>query len=152
MTKADMTKYLETLRELKLSCYPRIKHEFYYFGLEDFLLREATWFEPPTKLPRWQGAMKQCFHNARIAAKRYRWKYVEGMANSIIPVHHAWCVDDAGQVQEVTWEKLGDCYVGVVFDKIPKECVFDNWGNYDIYKEPFKKSLTSNCEPTILQL
>ena len=80
--------------------------------------------------------MRACFQNARAAAKRYGWQYVEGMANYIIPVHHAWCVDKQGNVKEVTWENAGNLYFGVVFPYIPKVAVFYE-DNIQIFKEPF---------------
>lgn len=62
------------------------------------------------------GPIKECFTNAWHAAMDNGWLYVEGYANSIIPVAHAWCIDDEGVVVETTWEQAGSEYYGVALD------------------------------------
>ena len=41
--------------------------------------------------------------------------YVEGMALSVIPVEHAWCVDPDDRVVDPTWEGGGSAYFGAEF-------------------------------------
>jgi hypothetical protein len=59
------------------------------------------------------GPIKECFTNAYLAAEGNGWTYVEGYADSIIPVQHAWCLDGDGIVVETTWETPGTEYFGV---------------------------------------
>jgi hypothetical protein len=89
---------------------------YYKGGSADLLLQHGKWYEP-APLPQGirRGQMKQCFYNAAMAAIDHGLRYVEGYALSIIPVHHAWCVDDAGKVVEVTWKNVGLAYFGVEF-------------------------------------
>ena len=63
-----------------------------------------------------RGEMKACYQNAFTAARDNGWSYVEGYATALIPVMHAWCVDEKGVAVEVTWETAGDEYMGVVMD------------------------------------
>lgn len=60
-----------------------------------------------------RGPLKQCFNNAFRMAKAKKWKYAEGWATNIIPVQHAWCVDDEGNIVETTWAEDGLSYFGV---------------------------------------
>jgi hypothetical protein len=137
-----VTSYLTMLRDcarhnMNLACVDGTK-DWHYAGMGDFLLQHGVWMPPPEKLAKWQGKLKRCFHNSHVAAKRYGWKYCEGIAFGIIPVHHAWCQSPDGAVQEVTWRDPGDLYFGIAFDKIPEQpCVFDNWeaGDYEILQE-----------------
>ena len=57
--------------------------------------------------------MKACFDNSYKLAKRLGLRYVEGFACGVIPVHHAWCINDSGVVIDPTWED-GTDYNGVV--------------------------------------
>jgi hypothetical protein len=138
-SKKEVLEYLEMLKSCCQHNLTVVAHKerWHYAGMGDFLLQHAQWFEPPKAMPVWRGPIKQCFHNARMASKRYGWQYVEGIANFIIPVHHAWCVDKQGNVKEVTWEKAGNLYFGVVFTKTPKDVVFDNMYDFSMFKEPF---------------
>jgi hypothetical protein len=62
-----------------------------------------------------RGRAHNCFANAfRLAAAR-GWAYAEGYGVIHgIPVHHAWCVADAGHVVDPTWRfEAGREYVGL---------------------------------------
>lgn len=60
-----------------------------------------------------QGESGACFRNAALlVCKHEGLTYVEGWATRYIPIHHAWCVDAAGRVIDVTWE---DPHKGVYF-------------------------------------
>jgi hypothetical protein len=76
-------------------------------------------------------------------ASRGKLVYVEGFACGVIPVPHAWCADQNGNVVDPTWcgagslyAKLGTEYHGVAFDiEFVRECktksgifgVLENW-------------------------
>lgn len=62
-----------------------------------------------------RGPMKHCYWNSMELVRRGkgRFVYCEGVAASIIPVDHAWCIDrETGRVVDRTWQE-GSCYVGV---------------------------------------
>lgn len=70
-----------------------------------------------------RGRMKECFSNALDLAQRKGWTYVEGLAISgkllklNIPMEHAWCIDDKGQVVDNTWEdSTNSLYRGIPMD------------------------------------
>lgn len=77
-------------------------------------------FYDAAKLPKGvkRGKQGECFANAyRLARYNDELTYVEGYATSIIPVHHAWCVDKRGRVIDNTWDKPETCaYYGVAMD------------------------------------
>lgn len=61
-----------------------------------------------------RGPMGNCFENAITLALEKNWTYCEGFAISILPVHHAWCVDENGQVIDNTWDEPERCvYAGI---------------------------------------
>lgn len=57
-----------------------------------------------------------CFQNALHLAHASGYTYVEGYATNYVPIHHAWCVDFAGNVIDPTWRELGCSYFGIPFD------------------------------------
>lgn len=69
------------------------------------------------------GEMKQCYMNAGQLAIDYRsLTYYEGYAvgKASIPIHHAWVVDEDGEVIDTTWREDGEdarewTYLGVGF-------------------------------------
>ena len=80
------------------------------------LLKHGVFFSPTTKPKhvRW-GERGLCFMNAATLALADRTlTYVEGYAHcGLLPVEHAWVVDDEGNLIDNTWPKLGQCYYGV---------------------------------------
>ena len=89
--------YLEQVKTLMADKKPNVA---------SFLLEHGREWEPsplPIKFKR--GVIKQCYKNAaQMALKFKELTYVEGYANNIIPVSHAWCVDLAGRVIDNTWD------------------------------------------------
>lgn len=73
---------------------------------------------------------KECFYNAQRAAilEPMRYRYFEGFAVSLIPVHHAWIVTDQGAVLDPTWVNLPQRtelnYFGM---EIPYQVVMEEW-------------------------
>ncbi len=91
------------------------KSGWLYHSYEGFIMWEGT--------PRIDvrvdvsGRVKECYKNAYMAAIENDWSYVEGYAMSeILPVMHAWCLDNEGQVVETTWETAGTEYYGVTLE------------------------------------
>lgn len=83
--------------------------------LHGFILRHGRDFQITKKSFPKLGKMKQCFMNAyKLADRDHTLTYVEGFANGIIPVHHAWCVDRHDNVVDPTWRD-GQDYFGVPF-------------------------------------
>lgn len=83
------------------------------------------------------GRLGDCYPNAFNLAILSRLHYVEGyaIAGDIgLPLQHAWCVDDAGQVFDPTWAD-GHTYFGMAFKRHKlaplmrhsgKICILDN--------------------------
>jgi hypothetical protein len=59
-----------------------------------------------------KGKRGLCFMNACRLALQSELIYCEGYALREIPVMHAWCIDSAGKVIDITWDS-GDAYYGV---------------------------------------
>lgn len=68
-----------------------------------------------------RGTPKQCFANAtHLVVAKEGWNYAEGFAmrDGLLPVLHAWAVDDKGGVVDNTFEDPEHCaYVGIVYDR-----------------------------------
>jgi hypothetical protein len=141
--------YLEQMRNLKRSTYP-VNGEVYgvYYGMEDFLLQHGVWYRPVGIPPR-QDAPNYCFGNALICSVAYGVPYIEGIGigpRDLVPVHHAWNLDDQGDLADTTWMNTGLAYLGVEFstgrasDALRfKNRVLDNPSDrHKIYKEPWQ--------------
>jgi hypothetical protein len=73
-------------------------------------LLKAGRFWTPAKKPRdiAYGEMKMCFQNSYRGMMHDGLRYVEGIAFSgMIPVHHAWNVDEDDNVVDKTWRTTG---------------------------------------------
>lgn len=145
--------YLETVNALMLAMTGRNRPaDWCYNSMEDFLLRHGRFWTPrplPSHIP--QMTPKMCFENSfKLASRRKSLRYVEGIAVGVIPMHHAWCADEDGNVIDPTWAstqtELGDAYFGVAFDINTvrnirhREClaVLNNWKTgYKIFTQPF---------------
>jgi hypothetical protein len=79
------------------------------------------------------------YHQRHAPAKADRVTYVEGYAQAILPVHHAWNVDAQGRVMEVTWEEPGVAYFGIEFNPmlVTKGAVLFNFRD-KIYQKPLE--------------
>lgn len=84
------------------------QHQDYKTGPVALLLEHGVEFNRRRVLRRKLMRAKQCFRNAqKYAATHKRVRYVEGYALSIMPVEHAWCIDQDEDVIDPTW---GDEY------------------------------------------
>ena len=104
-----------------------LPEEYHYRNKEALLLKHGRFFKatrtrpeavPLGKLRDGQG---QCFTNAfwQVITDSKTWRYAEGYAISgrgiLVPVHHAWLLDEQGRVVDPTWEPPGVAYFGVMF-------------------------------------
>jgi hypothetical protein len=124
--------------------------EFYYEGMQDFILREGQFFEP-RPLPAGIDYMeiKRCYQNAFQTALEERFVYVEGYALSAFHgLHlHAWNLDPDGFVVDRTWNPHGRVYFGVIFplEFVPRKSgkqypVIDDWEHgFPILRKPWDK-------------
>src|SRR5262245_22007202 len=74
--------------------------------IERFVLEHGKDFKG-VKRPKGirKGPNKQCYMNAALLAFERGLHYVEGIAipEGLIPMHHAWCANDAGEAIDPTW-------------------------------------------------
>lgn len=88
------------------------------------------------------GPIKHCYMNAFMAAvENEGWSYVEGYAHNIIPVPHAWCLDEKGIVVETTWESVGTEYYGVPLSLDWVMRVAAEVGYWGIFTNDYKRDL-----------
>jgi hypothetical protein len=111
----------------------------HYASFEEFVLTHGQSYEPPKK-PRPKGFRKgrdkQCFSNATDAVIwREGFRYVEGFGTATISCHHAWVLDQDGNVIETTWKDAGSAYVGVEFpEEVMREATYLK-GTYGVFCE-----------------
>ena len=75
-----------------------------YLCLEDFVLKNGKRFTlAPLPSGVKSGELRHCFENAFHLACSSNLTYVEGYANEVVPVLHAWCIDNKGKVVDPTW-------------------------------------------------
>lgn len=113
--------------------------ELCYYGPMDAVLRHGRAWAPYSERQFPRGEPGQCFANAqRLVINNAELTYVEGYAMSVIPLHHAWCVDAEGRVMDVTWDRReGAEYFGAPISTHylralwlrtgHSTAVFDNW-------------------------
>lgn len=144
--RPQMLEFLKTCAEVGKRCFEKNMlafnykgPKFYYYSAEDFVLQHGEWFDKLPSKPHWRGPLKQCFSNAAYFTRKNKgFHYVEGFALSIIPVHHAWVVDDDKRIYEVTWENPGKAYIGVEFDQKDRGILSDWENDYPLFQQPFK--------------
>lgn len=113
----EVTGYLQQVATLRAR-NPR-PEGYVYSSVEAFVLQHGEPFGPSTWYAGAPSARQgQCYRNAFQLAQLDpdRYTYVEGWAQGIIPVMHAWVVDEDDQVLEPTWRDGGTAYFGVRFD------------------------------------
>ena len=86
-----------------------------YYSINDLVLHLGQYFKPAPLPPNIKfGPIKQCYANAtQLALEHPNLIYCEGLANCIIPVSHAWCITQEGNVVDNTWRTVGKEYFGV---------------------------------------
>ena len=92
-------------------------------SVDGWLLKHGQFFphaDRPASIPKMED--KQCFANAfTVAMDDHSLRYCEGYATSFIPVLHAWCITEDGDVVDPTWGQIDadywpPAYFGVAFD------------------------------------
>jgi hypothetical protein len=108
-TTEDYLKQMVNFRKNFLKGNPKHKDDYYYCGMEDFVLQNGKAYEYQ-KIPkrysnkRKYSKFKQCFQNAtKLMWDFPELTYVEGYASTVIPTLHAWCIDKNGMVVDPTW-------------------------------------------------
>lgn len=91
--------------------------------------------------PRPSG-MGRCYENALRLARLKGLHYVEGYAVSSpelpLPLEHAWCVDDAGQVFDPTWPEGAEYFGMAVCMKALARMIKDNGGYYGFFTNLYR--------------
>lgn len=141
-SEQNLVNYLELLRNCVKRNLDDKPTEIVYAGIGDLLLQHAKFYAPPAT-SFMQLTPKACFANAQYMSQLSErgLRYVEGYAVCIIPVHHAWCVDENDNVVEVTWKEPGVAYFGLEFPKVPKKfkgSMMDNGNEVDLYLKEWK--------------
>lgn len=113
LNEGDTSDYLKLMVNFRKAHKPE---DFKYSCLEEFILSNGKAMgDRSIESDKYKkGTMKECFKNAYRLASSKGFKYCEGYATSIIPTLHAWCLDEKGNVIDVTW-KNGRDYFGVIF-------------------------------------
>lgn len=145
---------LATMMQSYRSSKPNADTIAYPGGMNQFLLEHGRFWQPaPRRADVKRGTIKHCFDNAYKLAMSRKWRYVEGVAFSVLlPVHHAWVIDDNNNVVDNTWKEVGTSYLGVEFSieyvrEVRKRTnmwpVLDNWKNRDIYAKKFASEVVT---------
>lgn len=93
-----------------------------------------TW---KTSIHEHTSPMGECYKNAHLLSLSMGWTYCEGWAMSVIPMKHAWCVNDKQEVVDPTWTD-GTDYCGVGFPPSIMHKFTDKTGLYGILPSLYK--------------
>jgi len=150
----------QTLRS-RFQASPCKPHCWFYYGFEDFILREGRFFTPcPGSADSRGVATEEPFFNSLANAAAKQLPYVEGYAvqeTPSIPVLHAWNSDDDFFAVDTTWNPTGVAYFGVViphgraFEASYREgtsSVINNWRqHWPLLQRPWSKTVSEFCWP-----
>lgn len=113
---------VQMLRE-QVAAQPKfVRRATWVYGSLSELLLEKGRFFTPAELPDSVGRLpaRACYANAfAVATARSELTYVEGyavceaVAENLLHINHAWCVDSGGTVVDPTWPTPGLAYLGL---------------------------------------
>lgn len=119
MSKApNVVNFLEGFRELRQRMGNPHRGINGYASLDDFVLQHGRpWTPQPLPKEHPRGVIKECFRNSAVLVMRHPRQliYCEGYAMGLIPVMHAWAIDNEGKVIDPTWRTTGKEYFGIAF-------------------------------------
>lgn len=124
-------------------------------GHEALVRKHGRMFEGSELLdPETRGPKGECFRNALLYALQNELYYCEGYAISIVPMHHAWCLDADGNVVDTTWDEPERCvYAGLVMDPEQAMKIVQANGMYGLfYTKEFRPYLTGDLGKDITKL
>lgn len=111
------------MKAIEAGVIPR-RAGFQYANRDELLARHGQKFQwSPGELPDGvpSGKLGECFLNAGRLALSSDYRYCEGYAvtdGGLIPVPHAWVIDEAGNVVDNTWHHFDEDrerqYLGVI--------------------------------------
>jgi hypothetical protein len=137
----DLRAYAGAQRALERACGHETREDWY--GWNDLVATLGTSYtgRPLPDCFR-EGERQWCYANSYLLARRIsNLRYVEGLATGtglILPLAHAWCVDEDDRVVDVTWTGSGDrCqgldYLGVVIPLDEVDAARErNQGNWSV--------------------
>ena len=113
----QLTGYLKSISKFREEHKPE---GWKYGSAEEFVLKNGQPFKSvPVPADMICGEMKMCFQNASTASGPHTgYQYAEGYAlkPGLIPMNHAWLVDDDDNAIDITWEYDPDtAYYGIIF-------------------------------------
>jgi hypothetical protein len=159
MTETFLTRYVAFITAMDRHA----PDGFVYASMNAFLKAHAQTFSvaaDQTLPPRFHVWPRCCFDNAYRLARRHpnQFRYVEGLALGVIPVHHAWCLNPNDEVVDPTWAhracgSVGTEYFGVVIPlSIARQIrsktnnsILDNWQRgFPLMREPWADVLRND--------
>jgi len=143
MEITTLRRYVDGLLQLFTSSDCSKQLEYYTWFIENAEEFEPTIGQTP-EIEFIDAEIKECFHNSIIALVFHpTWRYYEGFVFTIIPIEHAWIVDENGKVIDLTLEKLKWCYEenNKSYDHPPTEYLGINIPN-DFLMEKIKEEIT----------
>jgi hypothetical protein len=115
----DVEQYMNLMVKMRKTMH--VPESLVYCCIEDLVLQKGSFMgarhAKSDNYPR--GAIKQCFMNAYQLLHMPGLSYCEGFAMGVIPMLHAWMIDEEGNVIDPTWQD-GVEYFGI---ELPTEFV-----------------------------
>jgi len=149
---AQLIEHMNMVVEVKRQC--GAGESLTYLGLDDLIRREGRPFQPrPLPSCYSRRTPNQCFKNAYdMLLEDQNLRYVEGIATSgVLPVHHAWNIDENDEVVETTWQWREDyrpqAYYGIVIPDDLVMTVVDATGYYGLTIDDWKNGWPAYRQP-----
>lgn len=114
----DYETKLRDFLEAHTQLYPNLREGWKYNSFYQIILDYGR-VMPAKPLPKSikRGLPKSCYFNCQKVLEKHKdLTYVEGYAlpsSNIVPLIHAWLLDDKGEAIDPTWETPGLAYLGI---------------------------------------